>query len=86
MNLEHRHFPAAGSKVAAVNFEDGDSTLRPSSRTIATASRWNSDGYFAGRPGDRFMLDMDFLLYEVSPTGGCSSCTERSRAEWYCRS
>ena len=45
--------------------------LRPSSRTIATASRWNSGGYFAGLPGRRFLLlDMDILLYEVSAQRG----------------
>ena len=27
-------------------------------------------GYFAGRPGNRFLLDMDFLLYEVSAQRG----------------
>lgn len=39
-------------------------------RTIATASRWNSSGYFDGRPLGRFLLDMDFLLYEVSAQRG----------------
>jgi hypothetical protein len=43
---------------------------RPSSRTIATASRWNSGGYFDGRPSALFLLDMDFLLYEVSAQWG----------------
>src|SRR5215208_3466877 len=39
---------------------------RPSSSTIATASRWNSGGYFDGRPRGLFLPDTDFLLYEVS--------------------
>jgi hypothetical protein len=43
--------------------------LRCSSSTIA-ASRWNSGGYFEGRPLGRFLLDMDFLLYEVSAQRG----------------
>ena len=43
---------------------------RSSSRTIATASRWNSSGYLDGRPVVLFLLDMDFLLYEVSAQRG----------------
>jgi hypothetical protein len=44
---------------------------RSSSRTIATASRRNSGGYFDGLPARRFfVLDMDFLLYEVSAQQG----------------
>lgn len=44
---------------------------RPSSRTIATASAWNSGGYFAGQRGRRFFgVDMDFLLYEMSGPRG----------------
>ena len=43
---------------------------RCSSSTIATASRWNSGGYFDGRPLGRFLLDMDSSYTRCPPNGG----------------
>src|SRR5690606_9910173 len=41
------------------------------SRTIATASRRNSGGYFDGLPGRRFfLLDMDSSYMRCPPNGG----------------
>lgn len=54
--------------------------LRPSSRTIATASRWNYNGYFDGRPV-LFLLDMDILLYEVSAQRGDAQDPELPRRQ-----
>ena len=51
---------------------------RPSSRTVAVASRCNSGGYFDGRPRDRVVLDMDFLQYGGVRQRGCSDFSSLS--------
>ena len=56
---------------------------RPSSSTIPTGSRRNSGGNFEDRPlaALLFLLDMDYLLYEMSIQRGDAQLNNAERAQ-----